>query len=108
MEALAGEDDEVAVAQLQLHRGIGRWSAEYALLRGLGRTHVFPGDDVGARNRLQHLLKLSQKLDYAAVARRLRRWRPYAGLVYFHMLLDGLAEAGRLETLPSLHEASSA
>ena len=99
LEALAGEDDEAAVAQLQTHRGIGRWSAEYALLRGLGRTHVFPGDDVGARNRLQHLLKLPQKLDDAAVARRLRRWRPYAGLVYFHMLLDGLADAGRLEEL---------
>jgi DNA-3-methyladenine glycosylase II len=108
LEALAGEDDEAAVARLQAHRGIGRWSAEYALLRGLGRTHVFPGDDVGARNRLQHLLKLPQKLDYAAVTRRLRRWRPYAGLVYFHMLLDGLAEAGRLEGVASVQEASRA
>ncbi len=107
LEALAGEGDEAAVAKLQSHRGIGRWSAEYALLRGLGRTHVFPGDDVGARNRLQYLLKLPQKLDYAAVARRLRRWRPYAGLVYFHMLLDGLAEAGRLEVLTSVHESPS-
>ena len=96
LEALAGETDETAIAQLLALRGIGRWTAEYALLRGLGRTHVFPGDDVGARNRLQRLLKLPQKLDYAAVARRLRRWRPYAGLVYFHLLLDGLAEAGRL------------
>jgi DNA-3-methyladenine glycosylase II len=69
LEALAGEDDEAAVVKLESHRGIGRWSAEYALLRGLGRTHAFPGDDVGARNRLQHLLKLPQKLDYAAVAR---------------------------------------
>lgn len=73
-------------------------------MRGLGRTHVFPGDDVGARNRLQHLLKLPQKLDYAAVSRRLRRWRPYAGLVYFHMLLDSLAEAGRLEALAGVRE----
>lgn len=96
--ALADVDDSAAVDQLRTHRGIGRWSAEYALLRGLGRTHIFPGDDVGARNRLQQLLKLQEKLDYASVARRLRRWRPYGGLVYFHMLLDGLAEAGNLET----------
>ena len=108
LEALSRQDDEAAVAQLQSHRGIGRWSAEYALLRGLGRTHVFPGDDVGARNRLQHLLKLPQKLDYSDVARRLRRWRPYAGLVYFHMLLDGLAEAGRLEGVAGVREARSA
>ena len=97
LEALAGETDETAIEQLLALRGIGRWSAEYALLRGLGRTHIFPGDDVGARNRLQKLLELPQQLDYAAVERRLRRWRPYAGLVYFHLLLDGLADAGRLE-----------
>ncbi|MGH7138020.1 MAG: DNA-3-methyladenine glycosylase family protein [Pirellulales bacterium] len=97
LETLADHDDDAAVERLRGLRGIGRWSAEYALLRGLGRTHIFPGDDVGARNRLQQLLKLEEKLDYASVARRLRRWRPYGGLVYFHMLLDGLAESGRLE-----------
>ncbi|HVA49891.1 MAG TPA: AlkA N-terminal domain-containing protein [Pirellulales bacterium] len=96
LEALADEEDDAAIERLQAHRGIGRWSAEYALLRGLGRTHVFPGDDVGARNRLQRMLRLRQKLDYPAVARRLRRWRPYAGLAYFHMLLEGLDEAGHL------------
>lgn len=30
------------------------------------------------------------------MARRLQRWQPYAGLVYFHLLLDGLAQAGYL------------
>lgn len=97
LATLAAESDEAAVERLRAHRGIGRWSAEYALLRGLGRKHVFPGDDVGARNRLQRLLKLKEKLDYDSVARRLRAWRPYGGLVYFHMLLDGLADAGYLQ-----------
>jgi DNA-3-methyladenine glycosylase II len=79
-------------------RGVGRWSAEYVLLRGLGRTHVFPGDDVGARKNLERWLNLVKPLDYAAVHRTLRRWHPYAGLVYFHLLLDRLEEAGFLAT----------
>ena len=41
--------------------GIGRWSAEYVLLRGLGRLHVFPGDDVGARNNLARWLSLGRR-----------------------------------------------
>ena len=106
LEALAEKDDEEAIDRLREHRGIGRWSAEYALLRGLGRTHIFPGDDVGARNRLQRLFGLHQKLDYAAVARRLHHLSPYAGLVYFHLLLDGLAEAGRLEEPAELRSFS--
>jgi len=65
-------------------------------LRGLGRTHVFPGDDVGARKNLQRWLHLRKPLDYAGVHRTVERWRPYGGLVYFHLLLDRLDEAGSL------------
>lgn len=97
LESLIGIDDATAVKQLTGLRGIGRWSAEYALLRGLGRTHIFPGDDVGARNRLRQLLGRRREFDYEAVARALRHWQPYAGLVYFHMLLAGLAEAQLLD-----------
>jgi DNA-3-methyladenine glycosylase II len=90
-------DDEVIECLCDL-RGVGRWSAEYVLLRGLGRTHVFPGDDVGARKNLQRWLNLVKPLDYAAVHRTLKRWHPYGGLVYFHLLLDRLEEAGFLPT----------
>ena len=67
------------------------------MLRRLGRTHIFPGDDVGARNNLQRWLHLADPLDYEAVGRTLARWHPYGGLIYFHLLLDRLAEAGHLQ-----------
>lgn len=44
-----------AERKLRTFRGVGRWSAEYVLLRGLGRLEVYPGDDVGARNALPPL-----------------------------------------------------
>ena len=28
--------------QLRELRGVGRWTAEYVMLRGFGRLHVFP------------------------------------------------------------------
>lgn len=87
-------DDAAAVAHLCRIRGVGRWSAEYALLRGLGRLHVFPGDDVGARNNLRRWLGLDPSLGYDGVRRVLDAWQPYAGLVYFHLLLKSLAERG--------------
>jgi DNA-3-methyladenine glycosylase II len=96
LEGLAALPDDEAVRRLYELRGIGRWTAEYVLLRGLGRTHVFPGDDVGARNNLQRWLRLSQPLDYSRLRRVLSRWEDYAGLVYFHLLLDHLSEAGHL------------
>jgi DNA-3-methyladenine glycosylase II len=96
LEGLATEPDEVALDRLRRLRGVGRWTAEYVLLRGLGRLHVFPGDDVGARNNLRQWLETSEPLDYEGVHHALATWRPYAGLIYFHLLLDRLAAAGAI------------
>ena len=49
LTSLDGMTNRVAIASLSRIRGIGRWSAEYVLLRGLGRLDTFPGDDVGAQ-----------------------------------------------------------
>ncbi len=101
LEGLATLPDDEAVKRLREIQGIGRWSAEYVLLRCLGRPHIFPGDDVGARNNLRRWLRLSHSLDYEGVHRALTRWKGYAGLVYFHLLLDRLDEAGYFgETSP--------
>ena len=89
--------DEELVDRLQQLRGIGRWTTEYMLLRGIGRLHVFPGDDVGARGNLRRWLDLAEPLNYAGVQRALDRWRPFAGLVYFHLLLKRLAESGYVQ-----------
>ena len=97
LELLTTLPDDEAVASLCQLRGVGRWSAEYVLLRTLGRLHVFPGDDVGARNNLQRWLGLETPLDYAAVGRILTRWQPFNGLIYFHLLLNRLSEAGHLQ-----------
>ncbi|MGH7907900.1 MAG: DNA-3-methyladenine glycosylase family protein [Candidatus Binataceae bacterium] len=88
-------DAEVA-AQLRKFHGVGRWTAEYAMLRGMGRLDVFPADDVGARNILQRWLSITDGLDYDAINRILEPWRPYRGLVYLHLLLNHLAGGGHL------------
>jgi DNA-3-methyladenine glycosylase II len=99
LEWLAREDDDEVCTRLLELRVVGRWTAEYVLLRGLGRLHVFPGDDVGAQKRLARWLGRPDSLDYAGVRRAVEPWQPYAGLVYFHLLLDGLSHAGALDAV---------
>jgi DNA-3-methyladenine glycosylase II len=94
LEALQELEDGAAIERLTSLRGIGRWTAEYVLLRGLGRLHVFPGDDVSAHNKLRQLFGIDTPLDHEAVGRLVARWHPYAGVVYFHLLLDSLSRAG--------------
>jgi DNA-3-methyladenine glycosylase II len=97
LDQLAELPDAEAVERLRGLRGVGRCSAEYVLLRGLGRTNTFPGNDIGARNNLQRWLHLAGPLDYEEVQRTLRRWQRFGGLIYFHLLLDRLAEVGYLQ-----------
>jgi DNA-3-methyladenine glycosylase II len=100
LESLGEENDDTVQQRLLDLRGIGRWTTEYVLLRGLGRLHVFPGDDVGARNRLARWLGRSTPLDYTGVERAVAPWQPYAGMVYFHLLLDGLSRVGVINGEP--------
>jgi DNA-3-methyladenine glycosylase II len=101
LESVTALGGDAVLERLYTLRGVGRWSAEYVLLRGLGRLHVFPGDDVGAQNKIQEYLGLRKPPNYESVRRRLVRWSPYAGLIYFHFLLHGLAQRGYLSSGPS-------
>jgi DNA-3-methyladenine glycosylase II len=56
-----------------------------------------PGDDVGAQKSLARWLGRPAPLDYRGVAAAVEGWQPYAGMVYFHLLLDGLSRADALE-----------
>ncbi len=97
LEGLEKKNDGGAIDALQDISGVGRWSAEYVLLRGLRRLNVFPGDDVGAQNNLQRFFHLTSKPDYAAIKHIMLRWQPYGGFVYFHFLLQKLKSKGLLQ-----------
>ncbi|MGQ9695817.1 MAG: DNA-3-methyladenine glycosylase family protein [Thermodesulfobacteriota bacterium] len=99
LERFNAYTDEEVLKNLQQLRGVGRWTAEYVLLRGLGRIHIFPGDDLGIRSKLVSWLKIKEPLDYAGVMNILRKWHPFGGLVYFLLLLKGLEEKGKISPL---------
>lgn len=90
LESFRALDDAAALEKLLAIRGVGRWSAEYVLLRGMGRLNIFPGDDVGGWRNLQKHLHLRARPDYAKTRKLLASWKNYAGLLYLHFLLDGL------------------
>jgi DNA-3-methyladenine glycosylase II len=87
-----GDDD--AIARLSKIRGVGRWTAEYVMLRGFGRIDIFPGDDVGGRKKLFEWFGASSDPTYDGVAAMLERWRPYGGLIYLHLIVNAVVDAG--------------
>ncbi len=100
LERLSEQHDDTVCQTLLRLKGVGRWTAEYAMLRGLGRLSIFPGDDVGARKKLREWLGItdvSEEMTYEKVNGLLSRWKPFAGFIYIHLLLSGLAEKGLVQ-----------
>lgn len=99
LESLRSLDTPTVVQALAALPGVGRWTAQYVALRGLGRLDSFPVDDVGAQNKLQDVLGLEVRPSADETARIVERWRPYQGLLYFHLLLTGFERRGVLDPL---------
>lgn len=84
LDALAGMDEEAAVAAIGALRGFGRWSAEVYLLFALGRADVFPADDLALQIGYQRLKRLPDRPAGKALRALVEPWRPFrgAGAVY--------------------------
>jgi DNA-3-methyladenine glycosylase II len=87
-------DDEV-VERLTQIKGIGRWSADIALLSGLARIDAFPGGDLGVVKYVaQGLLGKTEKATEAEMREFAERWRPYRGLALIYCYAELMRRRG--------------
>ena len=73
------KDDEDAIAQLTLIKGIGRWSAEIYLLFAEGRQDIWPAGDLAVQAGLHKLLDLEARPSEKLTRDMAEKWRPHRG-----------------------------
>jgi DNA-3-methyladenine glycosylase II len=96
-ESLRLMDDESAVAELTKIKGIGRWTAEYALVRGMGRVNSLPADDLGIQRAVSQAYFKGKKIDSKQVRRVLSKFAPYSGISAFYLMYHFFWEPQRTE-----------
>jgi DNA-3-methyladenine glycosylase II len=69
--------------------GIGPWTAEYTMERGLGRFDVVPADDLGVQRAIGAVFGDGRRATAAEVRRTLERWGPHKGWVVFYLFAAG-------------------
>lgn len=82
-----------ALSALQGLTGIGRWTAEYVLLRGYGHRDVIPAADGGLRNiigRAYGLGRNATETEVRDLAERWAGWRGYAAFYWWAKLQSEL------------------
>ena len=83
LEAMSDEDVRRLLLQI---RGLGPWSAEYFLVRGLSRPDRVPADDLGIRSIVGRYLGRGPRLSPQGTLRKLAAFKPYRGLAAFYLL----------------------
>lgn len=78
---------DAAIETLTALPGIGRWTAEWVLLRALRRFEIVPAGDLAVRKAVTWLARRPALLTETEVRELAAPWRPYAGLVAFRLLL---------------------
>jgi DNA-3-methyladenine glycosylase II len=67
-------------------RGFGRWSAEYILIRGLGRPDAVPADDLAIRPIVGKYLGDGNRMTAEEVKQALKPFVPFRGIAVFYLL----------------------
>jgi DNA-3-methyladenine glycosylase II len=74
-------DNESIISELVKIRGVGRWTAELTIMRGLHRPDAFPADDVGVRRFIAQFYRKGEKtssMEARAIAERWGAWKGFA------------------------------
>ncbi len=87
LDALEMASDDEVRSRISALRGFGLWSADYILVRGLGRVDVVPIDDLGVRRVLGDLLGDGRRPTPAEAEKMLVWFAPYRGLATFYLLV---------------------
>lgn len=76
-------DYDEACDKLMRFKGVGRWTAEYVLMRGLGFPDVIPAADIGLQSIIGRMYGLGRKATEEQVRRLAERWAPWRGWAAF-------------------------
>jgi DNA-3-methyladenine glycosylase II len=90
LEALNPMDTGEIIDELLNIRGIGVWTAELAVIRGLHRLVVVPADDIGLRRIVSHYYNDGKPVSSDEITEIAKTWGKWSGLAIFYLVIADL------------------
>ena len=93
------------IEELDKIRGIGKWTAELTIVRGLQRYDAIPADDLGLRRVIAHFYCHDKRITSDEARKIAEKWGKWKGLASFYLIMAEAIErrvknkvAGNLDT----------
>jgi DNA-3-methyladenine glycosylase II len=81
------EDAEEIIKEMTKIRGIGVWTAELTMLRGMHKLEAIPADDLGLRRHIAHYYCNDHKITGAEAREIAEKWGTWKGLAAYYLIL---------------------
>jgi DNA-3-methyladenine glycosylase II len=81
------KDAEEIVSELDKIRGVGVWTAELTMVRGMHRLDVLPADDLGLKRLISHFYCKDRKISGQEARRIAEKWGEWKGLASFYLIV---------------------
>jgi DNA-3-methyladenine glycosylase II len=87
------EDANDIITELDRIRGIGTWTAELTMVRGMQKLEAFPADDLGLRRVIAHYYNNDREISSEEARRIAERWGKWKGLAGFYLIMAAATDA---------------
>jgi DNA-3-methyladenine glycosylase II len=86
LEDLKSMDEETILRELCKIKGIGRWTAELTMVRGMHKHNVLPADDLGLRRCVAEYYTGGMPVSGDEARAVAEKWKPWRGYASFYLI----------------------
>jgi DNA-3-methyladenine glycosylase II len=86
------ESSDRIIRELDDVRGVGVWTAELTMLRGMKRLDALPADDLGLRRVISRYYRGEQKISSAEARRVAEAWGEWKGLAAYYLVVADMKD----------------
>ena len=87
LESFQSWSEEKIIEELSRIRGVGVWTAEMTMIRGMQKYDAFPGDDIGLRRIIAHYYYEGKKITGDEARQTASAWSGWRGLASFYLVM---------------------
>ncbi len=87
LESFRSWGEEKIIEELSQIRGVGVWTAEMTMIRGMQKYDAFPADDIGLRRIIAHYYYGGEKISGDEARQTAAAWSGWRGLASFYLVI---------------------